>query len=125
MNEKEETSEKFNYQELNSIAAEKKMPQQVCKKCRKEFNQGENVCPHCGNTNWIVYIGIGIIGLVFIPTAIFFILHSIDSDVIVMKKLDFFLSIVGGFIGVVLLYSGIVTIAKSLQIRKKNRLNSK
>lgn len=121
MNEKETTSDKIIYHDLNSFAAQKKIPQQVCKKCKKEFNHGENVCPHCGNTNWVVFIGIILIGLAIIPPAIYYILQSIDSDGIVMKKLDFFLSIIGGFFAVVLLYTGVATVSKALQIRKRNR----
>jgi len=121
MNEKDVTSEKLNYQELDSLAAEKKLPQQKCKKCKKEFNHGENVCPHCGNTNWLVFIGIIIIGLAILPPAIYFILYSIDDDGIVMEKLEFFLSIIGGFIAVVLIYTGIINVSKALLIRKRNK----
>jgi hypothetical protein len=103
-------------------AADKKVPQKVCAKCKAEFNQDENTCPHCGHTNWGIFILMIIIGIIVVPIAIFFIIRSIDDEGVVMDKLDFFLAIIGGVIGVVILFRGVTVIWNALLIRK--RLNN-
>lgn len=100
------------------LSEDNKVEQQVCPKCKEEFNLGENTCPHCGHTKWGIFIIMTIVGLIAVPVAIYFIIHSIDNKGVVMNKLDFFLSIIGGFLGVVLLIRGISIIWNSLIIRK-------
>jgi hypothetical protein len=95
----------------------KKVPQQVCRKCKKKYDQGDAVCPHCGHTNWGMNIGLIIAGLILVLLAIFFTIHSIDSNGIVMNKLAFFLSILGGFLGVIILFGGLIAVIKGLRIR--------
>lgn len=95
----------------------KKVPQQVCKKCNSKFDEGDAVCPHCGHTRWGMYIVLIVAGLILLVLAVIFTIHSIDSDGIVMNKLAFFLSILGGFFGVIMLFWGVVTVSKGLRIK--------
>jgi hypothetical protein len=104
---------------VEAFSTEKKIPQQICKKCNKEFNQGENTCPHCGHSKWGIFIVMTIAGLVVVPIAIYFIILSIDDEGVVMEKLPFFLSVLGGFLGVVILFSGIASIRNAVIIRKR------
>lgn len=101
------------------ITTEKKVPQQICKKCRKEFNEDDNTCPHCGYTEWGIFIAMTIIGLIVVPVAIFFMIRSIDNEGVVMEKLDFFLSVIGGFIAAVMLFRGLSVIRNAWIIKKR------
>ena len=114
MNEEEEI-----LKSVETLSTDKKIPQQVCKKCKKEFNQGENTCPHCGHSKWGIFILMTIAGLVAVPVAVYFIILSIDDEGVVMEKLPFFLSILGGFLGAVILFSGVASIRNAVLIRKR------
>lgn len=116
---KKNNGKEEDHQFTETLAAEKKVPQQTCKRCNKEFNQGENTCPHCGHTEWVMFILMTIVGMIVVPIAIFYVIRSIDDEGIVMEKLDFFLAIIGGVIGVVMLFRGATTIWNAILIRKR------
>lgn len=108
---------------VEALSKDKKIPQQVCIKCKAEFNQGEKTCPHCGHSKWGIFIVMTIAGLAVVPIAIYFILLSIDDKGVVMEKLPFFLSVLGGFLGVVMLFSGLTSIRNAVVIRKRIKKN--
>jgi hypothetical protein len=104
---------------VEALSKDKKFPQQVCIKCKEEFNQGENTCPHCGHSKWGIFIIMTIAGLAAVSIAIYFIILSIDDEGVVMEKLPFFLSVLGGFLGAVMLFSGITSIRNAVVIKKR------
>ena len=113
------TQKEHIFKSSENQTVEKKVPQQVCPKCGKKFGQNESTCPFCGNTAWGIHITRTVVGIIAVPVAVFFIIRSIDKDGIVMDKPTFFLSFVGGFLGIVMLFRGITSLRHALKIRKK------
>jgi len=94
------------------------VPQQQCVKCHKEYNIGEITCPHCGYTKWGSLVLTILIGLILVPLAVYFIVGSIDNEGVVMEKLEFFLAIIGGIIGLVMLVAGLISLMHAIRLRR-------